>query len=969
MLALLVQGRPLFHDEVAIATKLEEAPPDPTKRREVVSDLTREAEMGDPFARSRLALLRQDYAEAIAALDGGGTMTVRSSDLAVDRGAIRLLQFRTTGRMLDAAAALEELSDLTRGPAAQFNRVQALCALGLVRSAKSEADRFLAAKDRESGQALRLLAMRGCVSTSQVRDDFGLGFRGLDSSDTQARRKRLEEHWIPVVLATRERVPELLAEAEQIQRLTRDRLVLDLAAELNGLIEEGDDRGLDGVRSWVAAERLASEFRPEDARAALERADALIPAEYRAWRARLQLSMSANSFHLQRYEISIDLAEKILAVARDREWLDLEGRLLWLEGMCFLQTGEPARALASFRNATAAFEAAVEPGLSATLKVLESDALGSLGRFHEALQVRVSALRDIRASGLKSRELTALEDATFLLLQSAYPSTALAFIDEALAASGNGAEDLVRAEQFWKRASVLVALGREEEALAAIDAAALHAEKIASDAFGARTRMGIAATRAAARSSIEPKSALAEISAAISESGKTGYQWFLPDLYIARARAARRLRLVDQAGADLERAFVVAQHWSENLSLSTERALFFDTQRRLAEEAVVLFSEDNANPAMALEWAFRPRGSSWSGALAADRGLSCIGALEPRLAVFLLPRGIVRWHCDDGALRMDTVTVDRRIIVREIGSFRRRILEGATSDALRPQAERLFSWLFEPISESLRAGQATRVLLDGLLSGVPTSALRDGKTGRLVAELADVTETDAWARPLRRGRPLEGASEPILVVANPNLSTTYVVSYPDLPGALKEGEAIARRFPRSELLSGARANLTALLSRLREFSSIHIAAHGVARPSDPGKASILLADGPDVDELSADSIALLELNHLKLVVLSICESGAGYESSSVGAMSLARAFLDGGAAIVVGTRWPVEDSASRRLMDTFYQLIADGRSVPSALRAAQSAFMNSSDPMDRMPVRWAGYFAIEGSEAPTRERR
>jgi CHAT domain-containing protein len=74
----------------------------------------------------------------------------------------------------------------------------------------------------------------------------------------------------------------------------------------------------------------------------------------------------------------------------------------------------------------------------------------------------------------------------------------------------------------------------------------------------------------------------------------------------------------------------------------------------------------------------------------------------------------------------------------------------------------------------------------------------------------------------------------------------------------------------------------------------------------------------------------------------------------------ARGFFEAGAGTVVGSLWPVEDRATRRLMVRFYQQIAGGdRSTAEALSRAQAAIAGGeAGERRRHPYYWAGFILI-----------
>ena len=74
-------------------------------------------------------------------------------------------------------------------------------------------------------------------------------------------------------------------------------------------------------------------------------------------------------------------------------------------------------------------------------------------------------------------------------------------------------------------------------------------------------------------------------------------------------------------------------------------------------------------------------------------------------------------------------------------------------------------------------------------------------------------------------------------------------------------------------------------------------------------------------------------------------------------MNLARAFLTAGAKSVVASLWDVDDRSTATLMEDFYQHLAKGESIATALRSSQVEFIKTYGEK-ASPYLWAGFEVI-----------
>jgi CHAT domain-containing protein len=103
-------------------------------------------------------------------------------------------------------------------------------------------------------------------------------------------------------------------------------------------------------------------------------------------------------------------------------------------------------------------------------------------------------------------------------------------------------------------------------------------------------------------------------------------------------------------------------------------------------------------------------------------------------------------------------------------------------------------------------------------------------------------------------------------------------------------------------------------------------------------ASRQAKQGEDDGILTALEISEMDLSHVKLAVLSACETGLGETAGGEGVLGLQRAFQVAGTKSVLTSLWRVDDDQTRQLMERFYANLWDKKkpmSKAQALREAQ----------------------------------
>jgi CHAT domain-containing protein len=173
--------------------------------------------------------------------------------------------------------------------------------------------------------------------------------------------------------------------------------------------------------------------------------------------------------------------------------------------------------------------------------------------------------------------------------------------------------------------------------------------------------------------------------------------------------------------------------------------------------------------------------------------------------------------------------------------------------------------------------------------------------------------------------------------AAPASLTAVVNPTGDLRFTEPEGSVALSYFEqgRRTLLGSTNARLDTVIASLAKSSHWHFATHGTFSWSSPAQSALLLAGD---DRLAMrDMFDRTDMGHPRLVVLSACETGVfDFQRAPDEFIGLPAAFLQAGAAGVVGTLWPVDDTSTALAMMKFYDLHLANRTMPAlALRRAQ----------------------------------
>ena len=200
-----------------------------------------------------------------------------------------------------------------------------------------------------------------------------------------------------------------------------------------------------------------------------------------------------------------------------------------------------------------------------------------------------------------------------------------------------------------------------------------------------------------------------------------------------------------------------------------------------------------------------------------------------------------------------------------------------------------------------------------------------------------------------------------VIVGDPADMRDVRYSFPALPGARKEAQAIAKELGVDErnVLIGAdatRKNVEAAIDRSAGEGVIYMATHAVADPKNPLTRGFVVLEPEELVRRRTANPAKFKGwdEHQPLVVMSACQTALGRVFDG-GTFGVARTWTNAGAGQVVASLWNVSDLATYRLMTRFVAGLQQGKAPELAMQAAQLETIKNY-PND--PKMWASFTII-----------
>jgi CHAT domain-containing protein len=264
-----------------------------------------------------------------------------------------------------------------------------------------------------------------------------------------------------------------------------------------------------------------------------------------------------------------------------------------------------------------------------------------------------------------------------------------------------------------------------------------------------------------------------------------------------------------------------------------------------------------------------------------------------------------------------------------------------TADEYLPPAQKLYSWIIQPLLPQLRSHQIDTMIfcLGGGLRSLPLAALHDGK--HFLVEQYNLAIIPAFNLLDHRPTVLPGLQ--LLAMG----ASEFTAQQP-LPGVPLELETITQSsaWPGQVLL-----NQAFTVEKFRQARSqipygiVHVATHADISANSVQDSYIQFWDR----RLQLDQLRELQLDMpvVQLLVLSACRTALGTPNAELGFAGLA---VQSGAKAVLASLWSVDDVGTLVLMSEFYQRLKAATVKSAALRQTQIAMLQGQLTLGTSPA-------------------
>jgi CHAT domain-containing protein len=301
-------------------------------------------------------------------------------------------------------------------------------------------------------------------------------------------------------------------------------------------------------------------------------------------------------------------------------------------------------------------------------------------------------------------------------------------------------------------------------------------------------------------------------------------------------------------------------------------------------------------------------------------------------------------------------------ISKSVNTYLNNISERVNTNAL---AKQLYNQI---IPEDVNNYDQIVIVPDAFLNNLPFEALITGRGNYLIEEKAvlytpylALLQNDALLE-----SPSQSSKDARITIFTPAYdeeakNTTEVLVRGNeyrLNGAKKESQLIAEIFDNASF-----SDYSATKENFKEHAPnaqlLHLSMHANIDPNTPELSYLLFTEGNADNKLYLEELNGTNLK-ANMAVLSACNTGKVLNAKG-GLVSLHRAFTQAGVPTTVASLWSAPDTATQKIMVTFYEELKAGKSKAKALQLAKLQYLKTTEEdMLKEPFYWAG-FIINGT--------
>jgi CHAT domain-containing protein/tetratricopeptide (TPR) repeat protein len=639
----------------------------------------------------------------------------------------------------------------------------------------------------------------------------------------------------------------------------------------------------------------------------------------------------------------------LLARSRDKPGAAaLAGQAHWGLGISAIRRGKTGESAVEYESAAEAFAAVGDRVARAAVSTQLAQSLELSGLYAEALRLGLSSLGELRSYRSRRPLMLSLLTLGSWLESMGALEAAIYVYREAVSVAGRVGTKSSSAEAGSRLARALARSGASGEASAAVAAARRAAEGVSDPLWRPRFEADLHEPEGYLARVARPSAAVETLTRAIDYYEAAGMTGRLP--LPLRMRAEARLTQADTTRAleDLDLALRVTEGQVVTSRGGVGAAALRETRAGLYRQlvAIRLARQDTSGAFAYAERARLPLHSSGGGRSQQPAASVAFTVLADRL---------LQWTRIGGRIRVSESRVEARVLSERVARFENALRGGADLGVVTALATELFALVLGPAMAGLPDSGILTVAPDGVLQRIPFASLRNPASGRyLVEDYTIALSSHSSARVLPS---VQGVS--LLLVDASGFSRRAHPDLSPLPSAASEREGVRRSRDAVREVGGSDATRERLLRELPKHGIFHFIGHARSVEGSPDQSHLVTVaetDNAASGLLTGRDLASLDLRAVQLVVLSSCGTVVRGGAPAGGIGSLARAFLLGGAGMVVSSIWEAEDRATALLMERFHEELVRGDPA-EALRRAQLSLLSGSDAVLRAPGAWAAFRA------------